>query len=111
MKKLHHNAVHKQNKTLVKEKEKEQSNVLLGEIAPKPIIMETWDPNSPKLEQWILAFKTHSFHFLDVTKPIDCQMLEKLTDVKETLTKQFDYNQPSMNFEHMRVIADKILKT
>jgi hypothetical protein len=40
LKKLHHNAEHKQNKTLVKQKDKEQGNVLRGEIAPKPIIME-----------------------------------------------------------------------
>jgi hypothetical protein len=43
LKKLHHNAVHKQNKTLAKQKEKEQGNVLLGEIAPKPIIMENYE--------------------------------------------------------------------
>jgi hypothetical protein len=46
-----------------------------------------------------------------VIKPIDCQLPEKLTDVKETLKKQFDYSQPIMNFEHMRVIVDKILNT
>jgi hypothetical protein len=46
-----------------------------------------------------------------VTKPIGCQLPEKLTDVKETLEKLFDYTQPSMNFEHMQMIVDKILKT
>jgi hypothetical protein len=38
LKKLHHNVVHKQNKTFAKQKQKEQGNVLLGEIAPKPIV-------------------------------------------------------------------------
>jgi hypothetical protein len=36
-----------------------------------------------------------------ITKPIDCQLWEKLTKVKEKLEKKFDYSQPSMNFEHM----------
>ncbi len=75
--------------------------------------MENYEgiPMVPSWNQWILALKTHSFHLLNVIKPIDCQLPEKLTDVKETLKKQFDYSQPIMNFEHMRVIVDKILNT
>jgi hypothetical protein len=58
-----------------------------------------------------MALKTHSFHLLDVTKPINYQLLEKLIDVKEKLEKQFDYSQPCMNLEHMRVTIGRILKT
>jgi hypothetical protein len=58
-----------------------------------------------------MALKTHSFHLLNVTKPIDYQLLEKLIDVKEKLENQFDYSQLGMNFGHMWMIVGRIVKT
>ncbi len=111
LKKLN-NAIQKQKKTLAKPKKKAW-HCLLGQIAPKPMIMVNFEgiPIVPSQNQWIMALKTHSFHLLDVTKPIDYQLLEKLIDVKKKLEKQFDYSQLGMNLEHMRVTIGRILKT
>jgi hypothetical protein len=44
-------------------------------------------------------------------KPIDCQYTKKLEKVKPTLDKQFEYTNPSLNYEHMRTTVGKFLKT
>jgi len=97
----------------LKSKKKRARHCLPGQIAPKPMIMVNFKgiPIVPSPNQWIMALKTHSFHLLNVTKPIDYQLLEKLIDVKEKLEKQFDYSQPGMNLEHMWVTIGRILKT
>ncbi len=89
LKKLNNNVIHRQSRTFVNQKKKETRQCLLGQIALKLMIMvnSKWIPIVPSWNQWIMVLKTHSFHLLNVTKPIDYQLFEKLINVKEKLEK------------------------
>jgi hypothetical protein len=58
-----------------------------------------------------ITLKTHAFRKSNMKKPIDAQFEEKLQEVKDCLDKQFNYIEPSLDFNHMWMTAGGLMKT
>ncbi len=100
MKHFHVNVIHQQNKVATK---KQKMNPTTGRGRGKMLINVNSEegPLVPSRNQWHATLKGHAVHYLNITKAIDVQLVEKMEKMKESLHRQFNYIDLGLSHDHM----------
>jgi hypothetical protein len=81
---FHANVIHRQNKVAAK---KQKMNPTMGRGRGEMLINVNSEevPLVTSRNQWHATLKGHALRYLDITKSIDVQLVEKMEKVKENL--------------------------